>query len=181
MPALTLLLDWRTWLAIAIAGLIAATGIQTMRLGWAKDALTLEKAERANETAVRERVARQMAEQNARLQAEHAQAQQEALRAFNTALAEQERRAAAADADAAELRAAVECYASGTCLGPNADTATGGTCQHRSATLGKLFGRADTLAGRMAKAADRHADEVRALKAQIMADRAACGVSPDAP
>jgi hypothetical protein len=33
----------------------------------------------------------------------------------------------------------------------------------------------------MAKAADRHADEVRALKAQIMADRAACGASPDAP
>jgi len=181
MPALTLLLDWRTWLAIAIAGLIAATTVQTMRLNSAKDALTLEKAERANETVVRERVARLMAEQNARLQAEHAAKQQEALRAFNTALAEQERRAAAADADAAELRTAVECYAAGTCLGPHVDTASGGTCQHRSATLGKLFGRADTLAGRMAKAADRHADEVRALKAQIMADRAACGVSPDAP
>jgi hypothetical protein len=181
MPALTLLLDWRTWLAIAIAVLIAATGIQTMRLGWAKDALTLEKAERANETADRERAARAMAEQNARLQAEHAAQQQATLKAFNDALREQEIRAAAADADAAELRSAVECYASGTCLGPHVDTASGGTCQHRAATLGKLFGRADTLAGRMAKAADRHADEVRALKAQIMADRAACGVSPDAP
>ena len=181
MPALTLLLDWRTWLAIAIVVLIAATGIQTMRLNWAKDALTLEKAERANETAVRERAARQMAEQNARLQAEHATAQQEALRAFNTALAEQERRAAAADADAAELRTAVECYAAGHCLTPGADTATGGTCENRAATLGGLFGRADTLAGRMARAAEKHASEVRALKSQILADRAACGVSPDAP
>jgi hypothetical protein len=177
----SLALDWRTWLAIAIAGLIAFAGIQTMRLGWSQDALTLERAERANETADRERVARAMAEANARLQAEHAAKQQEALRAFNDALAEQERRAAAADADAAELRAAVECYASGDCLTPGADTASGGTCPTRAATLGQLFGRADTVAGRMAKAADRHADEVRALKAQIMADRAACGVSPDAP
>jgi hypothetical protein len=177
----SLALDWRTWLAITIAGLIAFAGLQTTRLGWAKDALTLERAERANDTAERERIARAMAEQNARLQAEHAAAQQEATRAFNAALAEQERRAAAADADATELRAAVECYAAGSCLTPGADTSTGGACPARAATLGQLFGRADTLAGRMAKAADRHADEVRALKAQIMADRAACGASPDAP
>jgi hypothetical protein len=181
MPALTLLLDWRTWLAITIAVLIAAVGLQTTRLNWAKDALTLEKAERANETADRERIARAMAEQNARLQAEHAAKQQEALRAFNDALAEQERRAAASDADAAELRTAVECYAAGNCLTPGADTATGGTCENRAAIVGKLFGRANTAAGRMAKAADKHADEVRALKSQILADRAACGVSPDAP
>jgi hypothetical protein len=181
MPALTLLLDWRTWLAITIAVLIAAIGIQTMRLNWAKDALTLERAERANETADRERIARAMAEQNARLQAEHAKAQQETTRAFNDALAAQEVRAAAAAADADSLRLAVECYASGSCLGPNADTATGGTCSDRAATVGKLFGRANTAAGRMAKAADKHADEVRALKSQILADRAACGDSPDAP
>jgi len=177
----SLALNWRTWLAIAIAGLIAAAGIQTMRLGWAKDALTLERAERANETADRERVARQMAEQNARLQAEHAAQQQATLKAFNDALREQEIRAAAADADAASLRDAVACYASGDCLGPRADTATGGACPDRAATVGKLFGRANSAAGRMAKAADKHADEVRALKSQILADRAACGVFPDAP
>jgi hypothetical protein len=181
MPALTLLLDWRTWLAITIAVLIAAIGIQTMRLNWAKDALTLERAERANETADRERIARAMAEQNARLQAEHAKAQQETTRAFNDALAAQEVRAAAAAADADSLRLAVECYASGSCLGPNVDTATGGTCENRAATLGRLLPRIDSTAGRMARAADKHADEVRALKSQILADRAACGVSPDAP
>lgn len=174
---IALALDWRTWLALAIAVLLAATGVQTMRLGWAQDALTLEKAERANETAERERIARAMAEQNARLQAEHAKAQQEALRAFNAALAEQERRAAAADADAASLRDAVECYAAGRCLPANADPVTGGTCQHRAATLGKLLPRIDGAAGRMAKAADKHADEVRALKAQILTDRQACGAS----
>ena len=181
MPALTLLLDWRTWLAITIAGLIAFAGLQTMRLGWAKDALTLEKAERATERFTAEAMARAMAERNASLQATHAAKQQEALRAFNDALAEQERRAAAADADAASLRDAVACYAAGNCLTPGADTATGGTCENRAATLGKLLPRIDSTAGRMAKAADRHADEVRALKAQIMADRAACGASPDAP
>ena len=168
-------LDWRTWIAVAIVGLVAATGIQTMRLGWAQDALTLERAERANETAERERIARLMAEQNARLQAEHAAKQQETLRAFNDALKAQEVAASAAAADAASLRDAVECYAAGRCLGPGVDPATGGACVNRAATLGKLFGRADTAASRMAKAADRHADEVRALKAQILADRAACG------
>lgn len=172
---LALALDWRTWLAIGIAGLLAIAGIQTARLGWAQDALTLERAERANDKAERERIARLMAEQNARLQAEHAAKQQETVRAYHEALKAQEVAAAAASADAASLRDAVECYASGRCLGPGVDPATGGTCQDRAATLGKLFGRADTLAGRMAKAADRHADEVRALRAQIDADRAACG------
>lgn len=180
MPALTLLLDWRTWVAIAIVGLIAAVGLQTTRLNWAKDALTLEKAERANDVAERERIARAMAEQNARLQAEHAAQQQATLKAFNDALREQEIRAAAADADAASLRDAVACYASGDCLGPGVDTSASGTCPHRAATLGKLLPRIDSTAGRMAKAADKHADEVRALKAQILADREACGVA-DAP
>jgi len=179
VPALTLLLDWRTWLAITIAGLIAVVGIQTMRLNWAKNALTIERAERATERYTAEAMARAMAERNASLQAAHAAKQQEALRAFNDALAEQERRVAAADADAAELRAAVECYTSGDCVSANANPAPGGTCVNRAATLGKLFGRADTTAGRMAKAADKHADEVRALKAQILADRAACGASSD--
>ena len=176
MPSLiALALDWRTWLALAIAALLAAVAIQTTRLGWAQDALTLERAERANETAERERIARQMAEANARLQAEHAAKQQATLKAYNDALREQEIRAAAAAADAASLRDAVECYAAGDCISANADTATGGTCQSRSATLGKLFNRANAAAGRMAKAADKHADEVRALKAQIEADRQACG------
>ena len=176
MPALiTILLDWRTWLAITIVALIAAVGIQTKRLGWARDALTLEKAERANETASRERIARQMAEQNARLQAEHAARQQETTRVFNDALKAQELRNAALSADADSLRDAVNCYAAGDCLTPGADTASRGTCSDRAATLGRLFGRADSLAARMAKAADRHADEVRALKNQIVLDRALCG------
>jgi uncharacterized membrane protein len=178
MPALiTILLNWRTWLAIILIALIAAVGIQTKRLGWAKDALTLEQAERANETAVRERVARQMAEQNARLQAEHAAKQQETVRAFNDALKAQEVAAAAAAADADSLRLAVECYATGSCLGPNADTATGGTCENRAATLGKLLPRIDSTAGRMARAADKHADEARVLKNQILLDREACAAA----
>lgn len=174
MFALTLLLDWRTWLAITLIALLAAVGVQTMRLGWARDALTLERAERANETASRERVARQMAEQNARLQAEHAARQQETTRVFNDALKAQELRNAALSADADSLRDAVNCYAAGDCLGPHADTASGGTCKDRAATVGKLFGRANALAGRMAAAADRHADEVRVLKNQILLDREAC-------
>lgn len=182
MPSLVALaLDWRSWLALGIVALIAIAGIQTVRLGWAQDTLTLERAERANETAARERAIRQMAEHNARLQSEHAAKQQETVRAFNDALRAQEVAAAAAAADAAGLRDAVECYAAGRCLGPGVDAATGGTCLNRAATLGRLFGRVDTVAGRMAKAADKHADEVRALKAQILADRAACGDRDAAP
>ena len=171
---ISIALDWRTWLAIAIVGLIAAVGVQTTRLGWAKDALTIERAERANETAVRERAARQMAEQNARMQAEHAARQQETTRVYNEALKAQELRNAALSADADSLRDAVACYAAGDCLGATADPASGGTCKARATTLGNLFNRANSVAGRMAAAADKHADEVRALKAQIEADRAAC-------
>lgn len=162
----------------ALVASIAWGGVQTLRLGAYEVALAEERTERAKERAAAEAIARQMAERNARLQADHAAKQQETTRAFNEALQSQEVRAAAAAADAASLRDAVECYAAGRCIGANADAASGGTCSDRAAVLGRLFGRADALAGRMAKAADRHSDEIRALKAQILADREACGAPP---
>jgi hypothetical protein len=144
-------------------------------LAGAQADLAEERTARAQERYTAEALARAMAEKNASLQAAHAARQQETTRVFNEALAAQEVRAAAVAADADSLRDAVECYASGRCLTPGADTASGGNCPDRAAVLGKLFGRADSLAARMAKAADRHADEVKALKGQILADREACG------
>ena len=161
---------------VALAGSLSWGVVQTLRLYKLESELASERSAYAEERATAERVARQMAERNAALQASHAAKQQETLRAFNDALAAQEVAVAAATADAASLRDAVECYASGRCIGANADPVTGGTCDARAATLGKLFGRADTLAGRMARAADKHADEVRALKRQLLLDRARCGV-----
>lgn len=168
-------------LPAVLAGMVAAIawgGVQTLRLGNAQTELAEERAERATERFTAEALARAMAERNASLQAAHAAKQQEATNVFNEALKAQEVRAAAAAADASSLRDAVECYASGRCLGPGADTASAGNCPDRAAALGRLFGRADTLAARMAKAADRHADEVRILKSQILADREACGAPP---
>lgn len=43
--------------------------------------------------------------------------------------------------------------------------------RRKSATLGDLLETADRLAGDLADAAERHADEARALKAQLEADR----------
>ncbi len=166
------------YLLPALLGAVAATTawalVQTWRVHSLEADIATERVERATEKLAAEAVARSMAERNASLQAAHAAQQQETLRAYNEALAAHEVAVAAAAADARSLSDAVECYASGRCIGANADPATGGTCQSRTATLGKLFGRADAVAARMAKAADRHADEVRALKAQILADRAAC-------
>lgn len=168
-------------LPAVLAALVAAVawgGVQTLRLGSLETELAEERTARATERYTAEAIARAMAERNAALQAEHAAKQQETTRAFNEALQSQEVRAAAAAADAASLRDAVECYARGDCLGPGANTTPAGNCGDRAAALGRLFGRADTVAGRMARAADKHADEIRALKAQILADREACGAPP---
>ena len=165
-------------LPITLAALVASSigfAGQTVRLSWAHEDLAEERASRETERAAQAEAARKATAENARLAAAHAARQQEMLRAYNDALRAEEIRVAAAAADAASLRDAVECYASGRCIGPGVDAATGGTCPDRAATLGKLFGRADTIAGRMARAADKHADEVRALKGQILADREACG------
>ena len=43
--------------------------------------------------------------------------------------------------------------------------------RHRAATLGDLLTQADSLAGDFADAAERHADEARALMARVRSDR----------
>ena len=165
---------------VALFVSVAATGVQTVRLSNAQADLAEERRERAQERALAEAAANAALARNNALQAEHAARQQEATRAFNDALEAQRAAAAAAAADAHSLRDAVECYAAGRCLGATADPITAGTCRDRATALGKLLTRTDRLAGRFAAAADRHADEVRALKRQLEADRAACGAKPDA-
>jgi hypothetical protein len=162
-----------------LAGTTAWALVQTWRVHTLERDLSVEQSERATERATAEAIGRAMAERNASLQAIHAARQQEATRAYTESLAAQKVAADAAAADADLLRDAVACYAAGDCIGPRVDAATGGTCADRAATLGKLFGRADTLAARMARAADRHADEVRSLKRQLLLDRATCGVGQD--
>jgi len=159
---------------VVLAAALSWGGVQTWRLRGAETDLAQERAARAEERYTAEALARAMATRNAALQAEHAARQQEATRAYNDAIEAQRAAAAAASADADLLRDAVACYAAGDCIGPRADAASGGTCSDRAATLGRLLTRTDRLAGRFATAADRHAEEVRALKAQILADRAAC-------
>lgn len=133
-----------------------------------------EKQARAEETAERERIAREATAKIAALQAEHAKQQQEASDAFERDRAALERAAFDARTDADSLRKQVDAFASPGPLDPNPDPAAAKRFQYRAATLGVLFGEADSLAGEMAAAAERHAAQVRALKRQIATDRAAC-------
>lgn len=154
--------------------LLLALGVQTVRLSSAKTDLAQERQARAEETAERERVAREATAKIAALQAEHAKQQQEVADAFERDRAALERAAFDARTDADSLRKQIDAFASPGALSPDADPAAAKRFQHRAATLGVLFGEADGLAESMARAAERHAAEVRALKKQIAVDRAAC-------
>lgn len=74
-----------------------------------------------------------------------------------------ETRAAVLARDNRELRQLADGYARGAggAAGSAADSVA--ACHQRAAELGQLFADADRVAGEMAAAADRHADEVRLL------------------
>lgn len=172
------LIDPRQWLVIALAAaclLLGATaGIQTLRLDHARTELAQEQADREKETAERERVAREAEAKIAALQAQHAAEQQRLTDAYQADLKKQADAAAAARADSDSLQLAVACYAAGDCLGANAPPFASVDWKHRAAVLGRLYRRLDEAAGRYAARADQCGDYARALKQQLMADRAAC-------
>lgn len=103
----------------------------------------------------------------------HARNQQEIIDAH----AKQERARAAAlaaaAADGERLRKQVTEYAA-TCGGGEADSPAVALqrCRDRAATLGVLYGEADSQAEAFAGAAEQHADEVRTLMRVIENDRA---------
>lgn len=171
------LLSPRMWFWAGILLLVAALGVQTLRLEHAQTALATEKADRAQEAARLARIARERAEQNATIQAKNA-----AETIANADRFDQERARLANDnarlaVTADGLRADVERYTAGA-AGAAADATACKRAVDRARTLGKLFRQADSLAEELARAAEQRNAEVRALKGQLTADRQACNPTP---
>ena len=139
----------------------------------ARTALANEQRDRADENRERMRVALEDARATFRKGEIHARNQQEIADAH----AEQEKRRvarlAAATADGERLRQQVTEFAA-TCGGGEAQSLAAALqhCRDRAATLGVLYGEADSQAEAFAGAAEQHADEVRTLKRVIENDRA---------
>lgn len=139
----------------------------------ARTALAEEQRDRAEENRERMRVALDDARETFRKGEIHARNQQEIADAH----AEQEKRRlarlAAAAADGERLRQQVTEFAA-TCGGGEAKSLAAALqhCRDRAATLGVLYGEADSQAEAFAGAAEQHADEVRTLKRVIENDRA---------
>ena len=102
----------------------------------------------------------------------HARNQQEIADAHAAQEKRRLARLAAAAADGERLRKQVTEYAA-TCGGGEADSPAAALqhCRDRAATLGVLYGEADSQAEAFAGAAEQHADEVRTLKRAIENDR----------
>lgn len=139
----------------------------------ARTALATEQRDRADENTERMRVALEDARETFRKGEIHARNQQDIVDAH----AKQERARAAAlaaaAADGERLRKQVTEFAA-TCGGGEADSPAVALqhCRDRAATLGVLYGEADSQAEAFAGAAEQHADEVRTLKRVIENDRA---------
>lgn len=137
-----------------------------------RTALANEQRDRANENRERMRVALDDARATFRKGEIHARNQQDIVDAH----AKQERARAAAlaaaAADGERLRQQVTEFAA-TCGGGEAQSLAAALqhCRDRAATLGVLYGEADSQAEAFAGAAEQHADEVRTLMRVIQNDR----------
>lgn len=167
------------WQALAATLFVALCAVGFKLVGalhdrdTARTALATEQRDRADENTERMRVALEDARETFRKSEIHASNQQEIIDAH----AKQERARAAAlaaaAADGERLRKQVTEYAA-TCGGGEADSPAVAIqrCRDRAATLGVLYGEADSQAESFAGAAEKHADEVRTLKRVIENDRA---------
>lgn len=139
----------------------------------ARSELSSDREVRAQEDKDRMQAALEDARETFRKGEIHARNQQEI--ADEHAVQEKRRlaRLAAAAADGERLRQQVTEFAA-TCGGGEAQSLAAALqhCRDRAATLGVLYREADGQAEEFAGAAEKHADEVRTLKAVIANDRA---------
>ena len=138
----------------------------------ARSALSAERESRAQENKDRMRAALEDARETFRKGEIHARNQQEIADAHAAQEKRRLARLAAAAADGERLRKQVTEYAA-TCGGGEADSPAAALqrCRDRAATLGVLYGEADSQAEAFAGAAEQHADEVRTLMRVIQNDR----------
>ena len=127
----------------------------------------------AAQESERHRVALEDASDTFRKGEIHARNQQEIADAHDAQEKRRLARLAAAAADGERLRQQVTEFAA-TCGGGEAKSLAAALqhCRDRAATLGVLYGEADSQAEEFAGAAEKHADEVRTLKRVIENDRA---------
>ena len=167
---------WQALTAILFVAL-CATGFKLVGAlhdsDTARTALASEQSDRANENRERMRVALDDARETFRKGEFHARNQQEIADAHFAQEKHRLARLAAAAADGERLRKQVIEYAA-TCGGGEADSPAAALqhCRDRAATLGVLYGEADSQAEAFAGAAEQHADEVRTLMRVIQNDRA---------
>lgn len=165
-------------LGVLLALSAVGGGLQTARLWWAQSSLATERADRAEENARRAQAVADAQARTRALELQHVAAQQQIVEAYRAEVEKRDAALAAVERDADELRQQVDAYSRGD-GGPEAAAATCGDLRRRAATLGELFKRADRTAGRMAKAADQHADQLRLALRQLQTDRSVC--SPGVP
>ena len=138
----------------------------------ARSALSAERESRAQENKDRMQAALDDARETFRKGEIHARNQQEIADAHDAQEKRRVARLAAAAADGERLRKQVAEYAA-TCGGGEAVSPAVALqrCRDRAATLGVLYGEADSQAEAFAGAAEQHADEVRTLMRVIQNDR----------
>ena len=159
--------------AALLAGALAFVGAWHAQ-AWRYDAQIADiHAKYAEQEAERHRIALDDARETFRKGEIHARNQQEIADAHAAQEKRRLARLAAAAADGERLRKQVTEYAA-TCGGGEADSPAAALqhCRDRAATLGVLYGEADSQAEAFAGAAEQHADEVRTLMRVIQNDRA---------
>ena len=167
-----------THAAAGIAGAILAGVLSWQVQAWRYDAQIAESAKAQADVRAQENKDRmQAALDDARETFRNGEIQARNQQEIADAHAEQEKRRvarlAAAAADGERLRQQVTEFAA-TCGGGEAQSLAAALqrCRDRAATLGVLYGEADSQAEAFAGAAEQHADEVRTLKRVIENDRA---------
>ena len=158
-----------THLAVALA---AAAGMWVFQDARMDAAVAKLNATHAAEESERHRIALDDARATFRKGEIHARNQQEIADAHFAQEKHRLARLAAAAADGDRLRKQVTEYAA-TCGGGGTDSPAAALqhCRDRAATLGVLYGEADSQAEAFAGAAEQHADEVRTLMRMIQNDR----------
>lgn len=166
------------WQALSAILFVALCGVgiklfdTTRDLDKARAALATEQRDRAQENEERMRVALDDARETFRKNELHTRRQQEITDANTKQERARAAALAAAVADGKRLRSQVAQFAA-ACGGRETDSPAAALehCRNRATTLGELLGEADGLAEEFAGAAERHADEIRTLKAVTENDR----------
>lgn len=170
---------WVYW--VAIAGLGVALAGQEVRVQVAKSATEKVRREWAEDRSARQESARKMIEFNAKLQSDHAAAQQESEHAFNQQKLALERRLRDSTSTAGRLRDQLATFTARGGAWDQTDPVTCERAQHRLESVGGLLASSVELLVEGRGIVEKRDAEVRRLVDQITADRSAIDTSAPPP